>query len=344
VSLRAEIEEQPATLERLLDAGGRRTARSIASTFGRHDVRYAVIAARGTSDNAARYAQYVWGARNRLSVALAAPSLFTASSSPPSLEGAVVVAISQSGRSPDLIAVVEEARFQRRPTIAITNDPGSPLASAADRVLELRAGHERAIAATKTYTAELAAVAMLSAALADDDTMWSALDRAPSHVARSLDASETIRPIAGAFAADDRCVVLGRGEHLSTAFEWALKLQELCGLAALAFSTVDFAHGPVAVVGEGFPVFGVVPAGPLGRQVGADLDRLRVEHGARLVSIGPDDLAPGGPHIAVPTDVEAWLAPIVAIVGAQLFTSHLCAAKGMDPEAPRGLTKVTRTW
>ncbi|MGZ8593035.1 MAG: SIS domain-containing protein, partial [Actinomycetota bacterium] len=197
-----------------------------------------MIAGRGTSDNAARYAQYLWGARNRLSVALAAPSLFTASSSPPSLEGAVVIAISQSGRSPDLIAVVEGARAQRRPTIGITNDPASPLASVADLVLELRVGPERAVAATKTYTAELAAVAMLSAALAENDAMWSALDRAPSLVARSLDASA------------------------------------------------------------------------------------RASSRSRLGTSRPRGL-----HIDVPPGVEAWLAPIVAIVCAQQFTAHLCLAK-----------------
>lgn len=344
MTFRSEIEEQPHVLERLLDAEGRRTAREVASAFRREDVRYAVIAARGTSDNAARYAQYAWGARNRLTVALATPSLFTAYASPPSLEGAVVVGISQSGRSPDIVAVVEEARAQHRPTVAVTNERESPLASGADVVVDLRAGPEQAVAATKTYTAELAAMAMISASVAEDETMWSDLGRAPSQLAEVLGGSGGIEELAAGFAASDRCVVLGRGYHLATAFEWALKLQELCAIGAQPFSTVDFEHGPIAMVQDGDPVFAVVPPEPLGPEIVALVERLHAERGARVLAIAPRRTEIGGAVRLDLPEVEEWTSPIVAIVAAQLFTGHLTYARGLDPDMPRGLAKVTRTW
>lgn len=340
----SELHEQPATLERLLDADGRRAAREAAAAVRRHDVRYGVIAARGTSDNAARYAQYLWGARNRLSVALATPSLFTAYASPPSLDSAVVIGVSQSGHSPDIVAVIEEARGQARPTIAVTNDPESPLASAAHVVFDLRAGPERAVAATKTYTAELAAMAMISAAVAEDEVMWSLLSRAPAQVAEILERAAPVARLAGGYAPADRCVVLGRGYHLATAFEWALKLQELCSVGAQPFSTVDFEHGPIAMVGSGDPVLAVVPPGPLGPEVATLLERLRAERGARVLAIAPKDArVRGADRLDLPS-VEEWTSPIVAIVAAQLFAAHLSEARGLDPDAPRGLAKVTRTW
>jgi glucosamine--fructose-6-phosphate aminotransferase (isomerizing) len=344
VSLKSELEEQPAVLARLLDGDGRRTARELASVFGHGDARYVVIAARGTSDNAARFAQYVWGARNRLTVALATPSLFTAYASPPSLEGAVVVAVSQSGRSPDLVAVLEGARAQGRPTIAITNDPGSALAAAADRVFDLRAGPERAVAATKTYTSQLLAIAMLSAAIEESQESWAALERVPALVAGALD-DPRAEDVSLGLAAEDRCAVLARGYNLATAFEWALKLQELCTVAAQPFSTVDFEHGPVAMVEPSFPVLAVLAQGPLASEFRELLGRLRDERGARVVAIAPpgEDLDRNA-RIHLPGDVEEWLSPIVAAVSAQRFAYHLCLAKGLDPDAPRGLTKVTRTW
>ena len=339
-----EILEQPAVLDRLRRTEADNVAR-LAGLMRGPGVRYVLVAGRGTSDNAARYAQYLWGARNRLVVALAAPSLFGPYGSPPDLDGAVVVAISQSGQSPDVVSVVAEARSQGRPTIAITNDPDSPMAAAGDEVLALHAGEERAIAATKTYTAELLAVAMLSAAVAGDRVMDAELAALPDRVEAVLAQSDRVRDASGSLADVDRAVVLGRGYNLCTAFEWALKLQEMSGVLAQPFSAADLEHGPIAVIEEGFPVFAAVAPGPLAEEVGRLLRGLREERRARLVLLADSahsaDL--GDPMIALPPGVPEWLSPVPATAGAQLVSYHLSAARGFDPDAPRHLRKVTRT-
>ncbi len=191
--LEQEIAEQPEVLARFLASAGEVT-RHVAAEVSRRGVSYVMIAARGSSDNAARYGQYVFGARNHLPVALATPSLFTLYNSPPRLEGALVIGISQSGQSPDIVSVVAAARAQSRPSLAITNDPASPLAQAAEWVLPLSAGEERAVAATKTYTTSLGALALLSAALSGDDGARAQLARVPGQMRRALDKSREMGP------------------------------------------------------------------------------------------------------------------------------------------------------
>jgi glucosamine--fructose-6-phosphate aminotransferase (isomerizing) len=343
MSLWTEIHEQPSVLEKML-RDGRRKAAEIAAGLDRRDVRYVVVAARGSSDNAARYAQYLWGAKNRLSVGLAAPSLFSRYGGAPSLDGALVVGISQSGRSPDLLAVMEEARSQGRPTIAITNEPASPMAAMSDFVFDLDSGPERAVAATKTYTAQLLAVAMLSQALVGDSEMWSRLEALPGQVEEVLSGGG-VQELAQWHREMDRCAVLGRGFNHATAFEWALKLQELCRVLAHPFSTADFQHGPVALVEPGFPILAVVPAGPLHADEHRLLTHLRDERGADLTVISDrtETLELTERRVPLPRKTPDWLSPISSAVVAQLFCHHLTVAKGLDPDSPRGLSKVTRT-
>lgn len=344
MTLAAEIREQPDTIRRLL-ADQRGPAIAVADRWRRAAPTHVVIAARGTSDNAARYAQYLWGQRAGLTVGLAAPALFAPSGVPPRLDGAAVVGISQSGASPDLVAVLREAARQGRPTLAITNDPGSPLAAVAEQVLALGVGEERAVAATKTYTAELAAVALLAAALAPADADADDLASLPAAVAAALRDEPTIVEVAGRWADFDRCAVLGRGTGLATAHEWALKLQELAYVLAQPASPADFAHGPRAVVEPGFPVLAVATEGPWRAGMVETLGALR-EQGARTLVLGEPgaDLEPVADDLlAVPAGVPDWLAPVVSIVPAQLWCLHVTLARGGDPEAPRGLTKVTRT-
>lgn len=328
-----ELSEQADVIARLVDAD---------HDLGRiadlaEDCTHVVVAARGTSDNVARYAQYVWGARNRLAVGLTTPSLFGPLDAPPSLAGALVVGISQSGESPDLIRVLETAQHQGRPTLAITNQPDSPLAGHADVVLDLGAGPERAVAATKTYTSSLTAVAVVSEAMAGNGT--AALD---SLAARVWDA--VVQPageIPDTLVESDRCVVIGRGFQLATTFEWALKLQELAYLLAQPYSAADFFHGPVAVIEPGFPVLIVATSGETYEQT-ASLAADLVQRGCHVMTM--TDLAdtPGTQRIMVPR-VDPWLAPIVAAPALQRFSHALALARGLDPDEPRGLTKVTRT-
>ena len=338
VRLIDEIREQSEVIARALEHN-RDTARLVAVAAGQ--CTHAVIAARGTSDNAGRYAQYVWGTRNRLSVGLTTPSLFSIYDRPPKLTDALVVGISQSGQSPDIVSVLEEGRSQNRPTVALTNDPESPLAKAADVVVNLVAGVERSVAATKTYTSTLAMVALISDAIDPDGAALS--EMAPS-VTGVLGLDEEIERAARAFADIEHCAVLGRGFNHATAFEWALKLQELTQVVAQPFSTADFLHGPVAVVEPGYPVLAVTVRGPAHAEVSEVLGRAAAT-GARLLTISNDpalaELA--GHHVTIPGEPEEWLTPVPAIVAAQLFAYHLTLAKGLDPEQPRGLKKVTRT-
>lgn len=341
--LLSEIREQPEVAARLLVAGPPALA-AVAAEVRRRGIGLVVIAARGTSDHAAVYAQYVLGARNGLTVALAAPSLVTLYAASPRYGNALVIGLSQSGQSPDVVGVVEAARAQGALTLAITNAPGSPLALAAEHNLDLGAGEERSVAATKTYTAELLAVALLSAAL-DDDGAGPALARVPEAVAGALDAEPEAARIAADQASLDRAVVLGRGFGYATAREWSLKLKEVAQLWADPYSAADFAHGPVALVAPGSAVFASISAGPardalldpvrtLIRDVGANVLVLSDDPGARAVARW---------SLAVPGGLAEWLGPIAAIVPAQLHAMHLAIVRGLDPERPRGLAKVTET-
>lgn len=340
MTLLDEINEQPAALRRLFERGWT-TACEIADRVNDASPTSVLIAARGTSDNAGRYAQYVWGARNGLSVSLATPSLFTVYRRPPRLDGIFVVGISQSGESPDLVAVLEEAKTQGRPTLAITNCADSPMARIADQSIELHAGEERAIAATKTYTTQLGAIALISNALGGEDD---GLDRLISDVGAVLNDADLIASYAQRFVEVDRAAVLGRGFNFSTSFEWALKLQELTYILAHPYSTADFMHGPLALVSEGFPVFAVAPDGAPHAAVHELLVELSTELGSQLAVISNNqatlDLADA--PIRIPDGPE-WLTPIPAVVAAQLFSYHLAKAKGIDPDAPRTIRKVTKT-
>ena len=301
---------------------------------------YVVLAARGSSDNAGRYAQYLWGARNRLSVALTTPSLFGAYASPPNLDGALVVGISQSGESPDLLRVLEEANRQGRPTLAITNNAESPMAHLATRSLELGVGVERAVAATKTYSGELLAIALLSSAIANEDHEEE-FGSLPAVVDEVLSGQEQIGRAAVSLASHDRCVVIGRGFHHATAYEWALKIAELSYLVAQPFSSADFRHGPMALVEPDLAVLAVATEGPMFSEVSGLLEEIK-SAGAKVVAISDRDDLPAQYLLKIPSTPE-WLSPIPAIVAAQVFTYHLTVARGHDPDRPRGLRKVTRT-
>ena len=344
--LLAEIREQPDALRRLL-AQERAHIDEIAARVRAYAPRYAVLAARGTSDNAARYAQYALGAANRLSVVLSTPSLYTRYAAPPRMDGALVVGISQSGASPDLIEVVAEGRRQGCLTLAVTNIPDSALAQTAELVLPLHAGEERSTAATKTYTAQLLAVAMLSAAWSGDAALWAELEQAPEWVAQALALAEDAGAAARAaqhLAAADHCVVIARGYNFATAHETALKAKELALVAAEPYSSADFLHGPIALIESGFPVIVVNASGAVAEEVQAMLAEI-VRRGARPVVISDraESLALAGAPIALPAGMPEWLSPLAAIAPAQLLAYHLTRARGFDPDRPRGIQKVTKT-
>ncbi len=344
MGLQAEIHEQPAVLARVLRTQAAST-RALARAILARDIDYVFLAARGTSDNAGLYAKYLWGSANRFPVALAAPSLFSLYGRPPRLARALVVGVSQSGQSPDILSVMTEARRQGALTAAITNSPDSPLAEMADFVLDIDAGEETAVAATKTYTAQLMVIAMLSVALSKDRQRGETLERAPDLVAGVLGLDTSIAEAAERYRYMTRCAVLGRGYNYATVYEWSLKLKELTYVVADPYSSADFLHGPIAMVEAGFPVFAVAVQGPVLEDMVSLMRRLDQEHRAELLAISNDDraLSLARTALRLPAELPEWLSPLVCIVPAQLFTYHLTRAKGWDTEQPRGLSKVTRT-
>lgn len=337
MSLRSEISEQAPVVESLTRRN-RRAFEALANLLSDEEVGHVVVAARGSSDNAARYAQHLWGTRNRLATYLATPSLFSRYAASPSLIGALVVGISQSGESPDLIAVLAEAGRQGRPTVAITNRPQSPLATRADIVIDLGAGEERSVAATKSYTAELAAIAAVSAFMREEPDEMAGIAGSIEQVLRSESAIDSA---AAAISHANRCVVIGRGFHLATAHEWALKVQELAYILAQPYSTADFLHGPVAAIEPGLPVLVVATHGEMYQQTVELTESVR-QTGAAIVALTDSHEFPAEVVIHVP-EVQEWLSPIVAAPAIQLFAHSLALAGGGDPERPRGLSKITRT-
>lgn len=341
--LHSEIHEQPMRLAGLLKQ--RAQVEQIADAIRRKAPCFVFLAARGTSDNAGRYANYLWGAANHLPLALATPSLFTFYAQPPLLKGSLVVAVSQSGKSPDIIRVLQEGQQQGCLTLAITNAPDSPLAQTADLVLDIQAGEEKSIAATKSYTAELLAIAMLSAALAGSETAWQELAGVPGWAQAMLTQDDSIARMVQRYRYMNQCVVLGRGYNYATAYEWALKLKELTYLVAEPYSSADFQHGPIAMVEGGFPVLAVAPQGKVFSSMLEMIATLRKEHAAELVVISDNEKALGLAQspICLPAGIPEWLTPLIAILAGQLFAYHLTLAKGYDAEKPRSLRKVTET-
>jgi len=264
---------------------------------------------------------------------------------PPQLRDAVVIAISQSGQSPDIVNVVDEGRRQGCLTVAITNAPKSPLARAADMVLDIRAGEEKAVAATKTYTAQLMSIAMLSAAMNSDAVRWRELQQIPQWAESALELDEQIEQIAQRYRYMQQCVVLGRGYNYATAFEWSLKLKELAYLIAEPHSSADFQHGPIAVIERGFPVLAIAPSGAVFDDMLQLLKNLRERQQAEILALSDQESVLGQAQIPIrlPTGVPEWLSPFICIIPAQIFAYHLTRVKGYDTDSPRGLRKVTET-
>jgi glutamine---fructose-6-phosphate transaminase (isomerizing) len=335
--LRSEIGEQPAAVARVLARESRRVT-ALAARLGKADVSWVLVAARGTSDNAARYAQYAFGLVHRLPVALAAPSLATLYRRPPRVKGALVIGISQSGRSPDVVETVAAARRAGAPTLAIVNDASSPLARAAQWVLPLHAGVERSVAATKTYTAQLAAIALLVFSMGGKRREREALERIPERMDEALGVEPAAEEAARSLADAQRAVVVARGVHYPTAWEIALKLKELALLLAEPYSAADFRHGPIAMAEMGLPVVLVSPRGSRPAREMEALGRELARRGSPVLAIGPGRRG----ALAVPR-VPELLAPLVSILPGQLLAFHAARARGLDPDRPRGIRKITET-
>jgi glutamine---fructose-6-phosphate transaminase (isomerizing) len=337
----AELREQPAALERFI-AAETAQALGIVRALLREDVRYLLIVSRGSSSNVARYMQYLFGTVNRLPVAFATPSLYTVYDSPPELGPAAVIGISQSGASPDVVAVLADAHKQNRPTLAITNDPKSPLALVADSVLELHAGEERAVAATKTYLNSIAAVALLST-VGDRERLDGLLampKKVGEQIEKSLDAAgglDGYREVEGGS-------VVARGVNYGAAFEIALKIRELSGAQFEAFSSADLLHGPIAALKRGRPAIVIAPAGRTLASMRVALEKVR-ERGAEVIAISDDEtfLAESDTALPLVPGVPEWLSPLLTVVPGQVAAVRLATLRDADVDSPVGLTKITLT-
>jgi glutamine---fructose-6-phosphate transaminase (isomerizing) len=337
-----EIHQVPDVLECQLLENKHRVA-ALAAAIASRQPRFAMTIARGTSDHAANFLQYVLESQLGLVTASAAPSVVTAYNAKLQLDGALVVAISQSGQSPDVVNSLAAARQQGALTVAIVNAPDTPLEDAAEFCLPMQAGLEEAVAATKSFIASLFAPLQLIAALKSDQGLYCALERLPQAAKTALETESIASSRAERYRYAESMVALGRGLHFPLARETALKLKETSVISAEAFSSAEFAHGPIILIESGFPVLAFLARdatrqGTLERY--ADL----AARGAELILIGAD--APEIPAlIRLPTPDTGHILtdPIVAMLGSYLFAAHLSLAKGLDPDAPRTLSKVTKT-
>lgn len=338
-----DIAEQPEVFAGLLRSGVpaiERVARAIAERRPKH----VVFTARGTSDHAALYAAYLTEIRLGLPAALASPSALTVYGARPDYSDALVVGVSQSGGSPDLTEVLRIAKEQGALTLAITNNPGSPLNEIAELSVDVQAGHERAVAATKTYTAELLTLLILVEAVKNggalDPAERQAIQALPAAASTTLE-DETPHQIADRYRFAGRVVTTGRGYAYPTAREAALKLMETSYLAALAFSGADLLHGPLALADPGVPVLAVVGSGPGGAAMKDVLDRLD-ERRADVVTIGSGEVRGASARLAVP-EVDERYSPLLDILPLQRLALAVALGRGENPDTPRGLKKVTET-
>jgi glucosamine--fructose-6-phosphate aminotransferase (isomerizing) len=346
-----EIRQQPAVLDKTL-RGGLRAAERLRKLFEEKRPRLIVLAARGTSDNAAQFGRYLIEIATGIPTSLAAPSIFTLYKASVDLRDALVIAISQSGESTDTNVVLESARKAGALTVGVTNAPGSTLAKLAEHLFLVRAGLEKSVAATKTYTGQLMSLYLLAyslgARIALDD-----LRRIPEWADAALKLDEPITGLAGRYRFMDHAVVIGRGLNYSNAFEFALKLMETCYVVAERFSSADLLHGPIAMVERSFPVFLFTPPGltwPGLRDLLAKLQQLKAETLIISDQSNAEAVKMHGRSIALPVKlgrksypVEELYTPIPYIIPAQLFAARLAEEKGLDPDKPRTLQKVTRT-
>jgi len=337
-----EIAEQPAALERTIAEERAKIAR-LGNLLKARDIHLIVLVARGSSDNAALFGRYLLEITTGIPVSLSAPSVYTIYNAQLRLDHALVVGVSQSGEGEDINRVLESARQSGAYTIGITNEPGSSMTRLVDETLLTHGGRERSVAATKTFTGQMLLFYMLATELARNPVPFS-YEAIPHLVAGALEQKPAIMELVQRYVFMENCVVVGRGLAYANAYELALKLMETCYVVAERFSSADFLHGPLAMVERHFPVILFAPPGVMLPGVKSLIERLRELH-ADTLSITSDIDAAGmcTRSIVMSREIDEFLAPIPYIVPGQLFAALLAEAKGLDPDAPRSLSKVTRT-
>ncbi|GGO85608.1 SIS domain-containing protein [Wenjunlia tyrosinilytica] len=335
-----EMAEQPDVLRRILDEGAPRI-REIAGAIAERNPRFVLLTARGTSDNAALYAKYLIEVLLGKPAGLTSMSTTTAYGAEPDLTDCLVVTVSQSGGSPDLVASAKAARRAGAITLAVTNNADSPLAEVSEYHIDVLAGPEKALPATKTYTAELLSLYLFVEGLRGGD--GAAAKGLPDLARAILERKDEVKELAQRYRFAQRLVITSRGYGYPTAREAALKLMETTYIPAGPFSGADLLHGPLAMVDNVSPVIAIVPDGKGGEALQPVLDRLR-GRGADLVVIGQrDQVEAASAGFVLPSGVPEEVQPILEILPLQQLAYEVTVARGQDPDAPRALAKVTET-
>ncbi len=336
----AEIAEQPVVLEKTIRMETEKL-KKLGAFLRARDVNLIVLAARGSSDNAAFFGRYLLEITTGIPVSLAAPSVYTLYKSALKLNRALVIGVSQSGEGADINQVLESAKKSGAFTLGITNFADSTMAKIADETLLIHAGREKSVAATKTYTGQMLHFYLLASILADAKLEY---EKIPEYTNRALNLQTEIAELVQRYVFMENCVVVGRGLNYGNSYELALKLMETCYVVAERFSSADFFHGPLAIVERRFPVVMIAPRG-VTQQSNLDLlERLKELH-ADSFSITNDEkiAALSSRSLMLPAEIEEFLSPIPFIVPAQLFAALLADAKGLNADAPRSLSKITTT-
>jgi len=339
----AEIQQQPRALERIIKREAGRISR-FTTLLKKRRIRLIVLVARGSSDNAALFGRYLLEISTGIPVSLSAPAVHTLYRTKLDLSDALVIGISQSGEGADINMILENAGRRGVTTVAITNEANSTIAKIADETFLIHGGRERSVAATKTYTGQLMIFHLLAAALSRSKRGME-VERLPELAARSLSMRSQVEEIVERYAFMDHCVVVGRGLNYANAYEFAIKLMETCYVVAERFSSADFLHGPIAMVERDFPAFLFAPPGRTLSGMTKLLQRL-TKLGAETIVISSDNavLSRATRALRIPEPIAEGLSPIPYIIPAQMFAALLAECKGLSPDRPRSIAKVTSTF
>lgn len=335
-----EIEEQPTVLEKTIN-NEKGKIKKLGEFLRSKDIDLIVIAARGSSDNASLFGRYLLEITAGIPVSLSAPSVYTLYDARIDLSRALVIGVSQSGEGVDINHVLESAKKSGAFTLGITNESDSSMAKIADETLLIHAGREKSVAATKTYTGQMLHFYHLAEAFSQKNL---SIEKIPPFTEQSLSHRAEIERIVERYLFMENCVVVGRGLNYGNSYELALKLMETCYVVAERFSSADFFHGPLAVVERRFPVILFAPGG-VTRQSNLDLlERLKELHADSFSITNDEEIARSSSiNLKLSGEIDEFLSPIPFIVPAQMFAALLAEAKGINPDEPRSLSKVTKT-
>jgi glutamine---fructose-6-phosphate transaminase (isomerizing) len=335
-----EITEQPVVLERTINAERNKVAK-LRDFIRQREINLIVLVARGSSDNACHFGRYLLEVTCGIPVSLSAPSVFTLYNGRLNLEKALVIGVSQSGEGTDINAVLEQAKASGAFTIGVTNEAESTMAKISDETLLIHAGREKSVAATKTYTGQMLHFYHLAEMFADTKIDF---EKIPHYAAQVLQLRSEVQNLVERYVFMENCVVVGRGMNYGNSYELALKLMETCYVVAERFSSADFFHGPLAIIERRFPVIMFAPKG-VTKQSNLDLLLRLQELNADSLSITNDDEIANlsSRALRMPSEIDEFLSPIPFIIPAQLFAALLSEAKGINADAPRSLSKVTKT-